>query len=73
MLCAGSTFILHEKTGQIVDVQGFHESLEPINGIKIGTSVTAIDLGQETIIASFPQSSYFGDTLEHSLIPPAQL
>jgi hypothetical protein len=61
-LCAGSTIILHETTGKIVDVQGFHESLDIIKGIQIGKSVTAIDLEGETIIASFPQRLYFGDT-----------
>jgi hypothetical protein len=72
-LCAGSTFLLHESTGKVVDVTGFHDSLESIKGIQVGTCVTAIDLTNETIIASFPQSLYFGDSMENSLIPPAQL
>jgi Reverse transcriptase (RNA-dependent DNA polymerase) len=72
-LCAGSTFLLHETTGKVVDVTGFHESLDTIKNIQVGTCITAIDLPNETIIASFPQSLYFGDTMEHSLIPPAQL
>jgi hypothetical protein len=54
-ICAGSTFLLHESTGKVVDVTGFHEALEPIKNIQIGTCITAIDLTNETIIASFPQ------------------
>jgi hypothetical protein len=72
-VCAGSTFLLHDATGKIVDVSGFHEQLEPIKNIQVGTCITAIDLNEKTIIASFPQSLYFGDTMETSLIPPAQL
>jgi hypothetical protein len=72
-LCAGSTFILFEATGKVVDVSGFHDSYEAIKNIPVGTCITAIDLEDETIIASFPQSLYFGDTMKTSLIPPAQL
>jgi hypothetical protein len=54
-------------------VSGFHDALEPINNIQIGTCITAIDLNNETIIASFPQSLYFGNSMETSLVPPAQL
>jgi hypothetical protein len=72
-LCAGSTFILFESTGKVVDVSGFHDSFTAIKDIPVGTCITAIDLDSETIIASFPQSLYFGNTMETSLIPPAQL
>jgi Reverse transcriptase (RNA-dependent DNA polymerase) len=72
-LCAGSTFILYESTGKVVDVTGFHDSFDAIKNIPVGTCITAIDLDGETIIASFPQSLYFGDSMETSLIPPAQL
>jgi hypothetical protein len=72
-VCAGSTFILHSSTGKIVDVSGFHDSLDAIKNIQIGTCITAIDLKDEAIIAAFPQRLYFGDTMETSLIPPAQL
>lgn len=72
-LCAGSTFILYESTGKVVDVTGFHDSFNAIKNIPVGTCITAIDLDGETIIASFPQSLYFGETMETSLIPPAQL
>jgi hypothetical protein len=72
-VCAGSTFVLYETTGKVVDVSGFHDSLESIKGIQVGTCVTAVGLKDRTIIASFPQSLYFGDSMETSLIPPAQL
>jgi hypothetical protein len=72
-ICAGSTFILHVSTGKIIDVSGFHDSLETISNIPVGTCITALDLTNETIIASFQQSLYFGDSMEHSLIPPTQL
>ena len=72
-VCAGSTFLLYESTGKVVDVSGFHDSYDAIKNIQVGTCITAIDLDGETIIASFPQSLYFGDTMENSLIPPAQL
>lgn len=35
-------------------------------------AITAIDLEDETTIASFPQSLYFGISIENSLIPPSQ-
>jgi hypothetical protein len=47
--------------------------LDSIKNIQIGTCLTAVDLSNETIIAVFPQSLYFGDTMEHALNPPAQL
>jgi hypothetical protein len=72
-VCAGSTFLLHESTGKVVDVSGFHDSLGAIKDIQVGTCVTAVDLENETIIACFPQSLYFGDTMENSLIPPIQM
>jgi hypothetical protein len=72
-LCAGSTFILYEATGKVVDVSGFHDSFKAIKDIPVGTCITCIDLDGETIIASFPQSLYFGNSMETSLIPPIQL
>jgi hypothetical protein len=71
-VCTGSTFKLYKSTGKVVDVSGFHKQLEAIKNIQVGTCITAMDLENKTIIASFPQSLYFGDTMETSLIPPAQ-
>lgn len=73
-VCAGSTFVLHTKTGQIADVHGFHSSMPPIEGVPIGTVLTAVDLPTVgTVILVFHQALYFGSSMEHSLIPPAQL
>ena len=63
------TFTLYESTGKVVDVSGFHDTFDAIRNIQVGTCITAIDLNGETIIASFPQSLYFGDSMEHSLVP----
>ena len=41
-VCAGATFKLHEDTGKIVDVFGFHDSLGSMKNIAVGTSITAI-------------------------------
>jgi hypothetical protein len=57
----------------VVDVSGFHDSFGSIEDIPFGTCITAIDFDGETIIASFPQSLYFGNSMETSLIPPSQL
>jgi hypothetical protein len=35
-LCAGSTFILYENTGKVVDVSGFHDSYNAIKNIPVG-------------------------------------
>ena len=58
-----------------MDVLGFHDSLESMMRVPIGTSATAYDHSdlQETIILIFPQSLYFGNSMEHSLISPNQL
>ena len=44
-----------------------------MNDIVVGTSITAIDLENETIIRVFPQSLYFGKGMKDSLIPPAHM
>jgi hypothetical protein len=53
-------------TGKVVDVSGFHDSYEAIKNIPVGTCITAIDLEDETIIASFPQSLYLGEDIPHT-------
>ena len=55
-MCAGSTFELHESTGKIVDVSGFHDSLETMKNIEVVTAITSIDLKGETIIGVFNKS-----------------
>ena len=71
-VCEGSTFELHENTRKIVHVFGFHDSLGS-KDVPVGTCITAVDLANETIIAVFPQSLYFGKSMENSLLPPAQM
>ena len=72
-VCGGSTFELYQDTGKVVDVGGFHPSMDLMKSIKVGTLITAIDLADETIIGVFNQGLYFGNSMEQSLIPPAQL
>ena len=72
-VCGGATFELYDNTGKVVDVGGFHPSMELLRDVTVGTIITAVDLKDETIIAVFHQGLYFGDSMEHSLIPPAQL
>jgi hypothetical protein len=50
---------------QQASVSGFHDSYEAIKNLPVGRFITAIDLEDETIIASFHMKT--------SLIPPAQL
>ena len=70
---AGATFEKHKATGKVVDVSGFHDSLNTMKNIEVVTAITAIDLEGETIIGVFNESLWFGDTMEHSLMPPIQL
>jgi hypothetical protein len=49
--------MLYESTGKVVDVSGFYDSLDSIKGIQVGTCVTAVDLNDCTIIASFSPKS----------------
>ena len=52
-VCGGCTFELYQDTGKVVDVGGFHPSMELLKSIKVGTLITAVDLDGETIIAVF--------------------
>ena len=52
---------------------GFHDSLGSIKDVPVGTCITAVNLENETIIAVFLQSLYFGKSIENSLLPPAQM
>lgn len=71
--CAGQTFLLHEATGMVVDVGGFHPSLPVVKDVPIGTVITAYDTPEgETIILSVHQALFFGASMEHSLCQPNQ-
>jgi hypothetical protein len=66
------THYVQRTYGKVVDVYGFHDTFNAIRNIKVGTCITAFDLQGETVIACFPHSLYFGDSMENSLVPPAQ-
>jgi hypothetical protein len=71
--CAGETFLLHEATGLVVDVGGFHPSLPVMKDVPIGTAITAYDTDEgETVILSVHQALFFGSSMEHSLCQPNQ-
>ena len=74
-MCARSAFQLLEVTDQETDVSGFHNSLRTMLHVPIRTSAMVYDhLGlQEMVILIFPQSLYFGKSMEHSLLSPNQL
>jgi hypothetical protein len=52
---AGLTFMLYESTGKVVGVSVFHKSMGSKRNMQVVTRVTAVDLENDTIIASFPQ------------------
>ncbi|MGH3054118.1 MAG: hypothetical protein ACRDL7_03970, partial [Gaiellaceae bacterium] len=74
-ICAGATFKLIELSGQVCDVGGFHQSFQTLSDVPIATVATAYDDTnlQETLILVFPQSLYFGSSMENSLLCPNQL
>ena len=63
-VCAGASFKLIGTENKVVDVEGFHEVLGKMKDMIIGTTIMAIDLEDEIIITSFPQSLYFGASME---------
>ena len=69
VLPLNSSCKLHEDAGKVVDVSGFHPSMELMKDVTVGTLITAVDLQDETIIAVFHQGLYFGKSMEHSLAP----
>lgn len=72
--CAGQTFLLHEATGLVVNVDGFHPLLPVMKDVPIGTAITAYDTDKgKTIILSVHQALFFGSSMEHSLCQPKQL
>ena len=52
-VCAGESFEEHQAMGKIVDVNGFHNSLNTLTHIKVVTAITTIDLDGETNIGVF--------------------
>lgn len=71
--CCGATWKLHSTTGEVVDVSGFHDDLDSLQDIPIGTAKTAVALESGTHILVAHQALHFDVSLQHSLAPPAQL
>ena len=70
----GKGWTLNYLTGQQFDVDGFHSSMETMKNIPIGSAYTAMDhLNGNTYILHAHEGLCFFDTMEHSLLPPAQL
>ena len=68
--CADTLYL----TGQQVDVNGFHSSMETMKNIPIGLAYTTMDHPNgNTYILHAHEGLYFFDSMEHSLLPPAQL
>ena len=73
-LCFGKGWTLDYLTGQQVDVNGFHSSMETMKNVPIGSAYTAMDHPNgNTYILHAHEGLCFFDSMEHSLLPPAQL
>lgn len=64
-----------EYYGQVVQVSGFANSLQPLSDIPIVKAAIALDCHDtgETVILIINQALYFGDQLSHMLLNPNQL
>ena len=61
-------------TGQQVDVDGFHSSMETMKNVPIRSAYNAMDHPNgNTYILHAHEGLCFFDSMEHSLLPPAQL
>ena len=73
--CAGFNCRLIHYTGQQCDVKGFHDDMDLIPQVPIGTVATLWcdpDSGEGYILI-FNEVLYFGNKLDHSLINPNQI
>lgn len=71
---AGAHFVLLEVTKKVCDVRSFHDSMELIKGVSVGTCdkvYSHLDLIQETIAFYKPYS--LAKDMESALIHPNQL
>ena len=73
-LCFGKGWTLNYLTGQHVDVDGFHSSMETMKNVPIRSAYTAMDHpnGNTYILHAHEELCFF-DSMEHSLLPLAQL
>ena len=68
-ICAGRNYRLLSKTGQCCDVKGFHDDLEDVKNIPIGTVVTGVVTPDGvTLILVMHEVLYFGDSMDHRLM-----
>jgi hypothetical protein len=73
-VCFGRGWRLDYYTGQEVDVSGFHDTMDTLTNIPIGAAFTALDHPSGvTYILHAHEGLCFFDSMEHSLLPPAQL
>ncbi len=72
--CCGRGWRVQSYTGQVVDVNGFHDSFETIKNVPIATCYASYDHPDgNTYIIVVNEALFFGDSMEHSLLPPAQV
>ena len=72
-LCFGMGLKLDYLTSQQVDIDRFHSSMKTMENIPIGSAFTAIDHPNgNTYILHAHEGLCFFDSMEHSLLPPAQ-
>ena len=72
--CAGANTWVLALTGQICDVQGFHQAFDALADILVAQVVTAVTLENgELITLVINESLYFGSQMDHSLINPKQI
>jgi len=72
--CCGKGWVVGSYTGIQADVDGFHDSMETVKNVPVATCLSAFDHPDgHTYIVVANQALFFGETMEHSLIPPAQV
>ena len=72
--CCGKGWKVLYYTGQVVNVSSFHDSFEEIKDVPIAACYTTYDHPEgHTYVLIANEALFFGDTMEHSLIPPAQI
>ena len=73
-LCFGKGWTLDYLTRQHIDVDGFHSSMETMKNVPIRSAYTAMDHpnGNTYILHAHEELCFF-DSMEHSLLPLAQL
>jgi len=74
MLCCGKGWVVDNYTGTQADVGGFHDSMETVKNVPVATCLSAFDHPDgHTYILVANEALFFGETMGHSLIPPAQV